>query len=62
MHAPLGGEMSVCSGILFNETLLPLRLLGLKPLSPVNFHHRYVLLLSYYVTLFEFPFASRRTL
>jgi hypothetical protein len=62
MHAPLGGEMSVCSGILFNETLLPLRLLGLKALSPHTFQDRYVLLLSYYVTLFEFPFASLRTL
>jgi hypothetical protein len=61
MHAPLGGEMSVCTGILFNETLLPLRLLGLKALSRLNFHDRYVLLLSYYVALFEFPFASRRT-
>lgn len=49
-------------GILFNETLLPLRLLGLKVLSPLNFHDRYVLLLSYYLTLFEFPFASPRTL
>jgi hypothetical protein len=62
MHAPHGGEMSVCSGILFNETLLPLRLLGLKALSPLTFQDRYLLLLSYYVTLFEFPFASIRTL
>ncbi len=61
MHAPLGGEMSVCSGILFYETLLPL-LLGLKALSPLHFHDRYVLLLSRYVTLFEFPFAALRTL
>jgi hypothetical protein len=61
MHAPLGGEMSVCSGILFSETLLPLRLLGLKALSRLNFHDRYVRLLSYYVALFEFRFAPRRT-